>query len=357
MSRFLSPAAQGLTPYIPGEQPQDRRYIKLNTNESPYSPSPKVLKAIAGEAGGSLRLYPDPESRRLGAAAAKYYSLAPEQVFVGGGSDEVLAYAFMAFFQQGDPVCYPDITYGIYQVYARLFHLDSRIVPLREDFALDPESFSGQRGHIFLANPNAPTGLCLSPREIEEILRQDTDRLVVVDEAYIDFAGGMTCLPLLERYGNLFIVRTFSKSRALAGMRIGLGLGSREVIEDISRVNFSFNPYNLSRTSMAAGIAALEDEEYFRELVDTITATRDRALEQLGEMGFPALPSRANFLFVHAGPLGGRELYRALKEWGILVRYFDKPRIDRYIRVTVGTDQEMDVFLGTLRDIYANLNE
>jgi len=349
MSQFLSPALRGLAPYTPGEQPQDRTYIKLNTNESPYPPSPRVLEAVAAQAGGDLRLYPDPELKSVRRAAAERYGLSPGQVFVGGGSDEILAYIFMAFFQKGNAACFADVTYSFYPVCVDLFGLAADIVPLREDFTVETADYRGRKGHVFLCNPNAPTGICLAPAQVEELLRQDPDRLVIVDEAYVDFAPGMDSLPLLGKYPNLLVVRTFSKSRSLAGMRVGLCMGSAELIADLTRVKFSFNPYNLSRPAVAAAIAALEDGAYVEDLVSKIRATRARMTQRLTEMDFAVLPSQTNFLFARTAAMGGEALYQTLKSQGILVRHFNKPRIDEFIRVTVGTDAEADAFLEATR--------
>ena len=344
-SRFLSKATASLEPYAPGEQPRDQRYIKLNTNECPYPPSPKVALALQEASSGDLRLYPDPDATDLTAALAEYHGLSPRQALACGGSDEVLAYAFMAFFDRGDRVCFPDITYGFYQVYADLFGLEAVKIPLRQDFTLNVEDYLGLEGHIFIANPNAPTGIALAPGEIEKILRDDPRRLVVVDEAYADFAPGSSCMGLIGRYDNLLIVTTFSKSRALAGMRLGAGYGDPALISGMNRVKYSFNPYNLDRISMAVGIAGIQDQDYFNEIVGKILATRQRVAGRLGGLGFTVLPSSANFLFLCHPRLSGGELYSRLRENGILVRHFQKPRIQEYIRLTIGTDAEMDIFL------------
>lgn len=351
MSRFLSRAASALKPYTPGEQPRDNRYIKLNTNENPYPPAPAVAEAIAAFAPDSLRLYPDPTATEFREAVAKSCGLTPDMVFVGGGSDEVLGYAFMAFFDRGDKVYFPDITYGFYRVYADLFGLESVEVPLREDFTVSPEDYFGLPGNIFIANPNAPTGICLAVSDIEEILRRNPERLVVVDEAYTAFSDGKTCLPLLQKYDNLLIVRTFSKSHGLAGMRLGLGLGNPGLTAGLERVKYSFNPYNLDRVSLAAGIAAAGEDAYTNEITGKIIKTRERVSRELNKLGFEVLRSEANFLFAKSDRLNGGELYEKLKENGILVRYFDIERIRGFVRITIGTDEEMDIFLRKLEEL------
>lgn len=345
MSRFLRESARDLVPYVPGEQAQDKRYIKLNTNESPYPPSPLVQKLIAEANGADLRLYPDPESRELREAFARAYGIRPEQVFAGGGSDTVLGYFFMTFFDRGDKVCYPEISYGFYRVYADLFGLEPREIPLREDYAIDVRDYFDAEGHIVLANPNAPTGIALGPEGIEEILRRNPGRLVLVDEAYIDFAGCGSCLSLLPKYENLVVVRTMSKSRALAGMRLGWAMAAPELIADLDRIRFSFDPYNLSRLTMAAGIAALQDEAGFQENCGRIVATREKTLRHLRERGYFVLPSETNFLLARHPALSGEELFRRLRERGVLVRHFGKPAIRDFVRITVGAEDEMEEFL------------
>lgn len=340
-SRLLGETARRITPYVPGEQPRDRRYTKLNTNESPFPPSPMVEQALREYAHADLRLYPDPDVRELSADMGRYYGLPPEMVFAGGGSDEVLGYAFLAFSSPGDPVYFPDITYGFYQVYADLFGLESRTLPLADNFTVSTEDYYSLPGNVFLANPNAPTGIALSPEQLEPIIKSNPDRLVVIDEAYVDFAPGMSCIPLTRRYDNLLVVQTFSKSRALAGMRLGFGFGHPDLIEGLNRIKYSFNPYNIDRVSMAVGRAAIEDSTYFTLCRDKIIATREQTADALADMGFEVLPSQANFLFARHAKVGGAVLYQALREQGILVRHFEKPRIRDFLRITIGTDEEM----------------
>ena len=340
MSRFLSPEAARLAPYTPGEQPQDQPYIKLNTNESPFLPSPQVVEALSREEVEKLYLYSDPTCARLVGALARRYKLQPENVLPANGSDEVLAFAFRAFCGQGRPVAYPDITYSFYRSQAALFGLDARVIPLREGFTLHVEDYLDFPGTIVIANPNAPTGIAVPRSHIQHLLEADPDRVVIVDEAYVDF-GAESCVPLIPRYDNLLVTQTMSKSRSLAGGRVGYALGSGELIAALNRVKYSFNPYNVNRLSILAGAAAVEDDEYFQACTAAIRETRARTVAALEELGFSALPSSANFVFARHGRLSGRELYETLKENGILVRWFDADRIRDFIRITIGSRQQM----------------
>lgn len=341
-SRLLGGTARRIAPYVPGEQPQDRTYIKLNTNESPFPPSPAVEQALRQEGlAQGLRLYPDPDAGALARAVGKAFHLPPEMVFCGGGSDEVLGYAFMAFSDPGDPVYFPDITYGFYQVYADLFGLSAKTLPLTGDFTVRVADYLGLDGNIFLANPNAPTGIPLTPGEIRTILEANRDRLVVIDEAYVDFAPGMTSVPLTREFDNLLVVQTFSKSRCLAGMRLGFALGQPELIRGLERIKYSFNPYNIDRVSMAVGVAAVGDTDFLQACQEEIIATRTWTREALEALGFEVLPSQANFLFARHPAFSGEALYRGLRDRGILVRHFNKPRISEFIRLTIGTREEM----------------
>ena len=349
MSRFLSGALRQLAPYVPGEQPHQRRYIKLNTNESPYPPAPGVLRAVGVEAA-DLRLYPDPEARELKAALAARHHVGPENIFVGNGSDEVLNFAFLAFASDGRGAAFADITYGFYPVFCSLYHIPTRIVPLRENFTLDPEDYYGLGRTIVLANPNAPTGLALGRAQVEEIVKANQDSVVIVDEAYVDF-GGESCVELTRRYGNLLVVQTFSKSRSLAGARLGFAVGNRELIADLETIKFSTNPYNVNRLTLRAGAEALAEQRYYDKCCQAIMETRDRTAEQLRGMGFTVLPSRTNFLFVCREGLDGAAIYRGLKDRGVLVRHFDQARIQNFVRVTVGTPEQMNVFLEKLREL------
>ena len=342
MSRFLNARFQGLVAYTPGEQPRDMQYIKLNTNESPYPPAPSVAAALAREDVEDLRLYSDPTAKGLKEALAGLYGLKPENIFVSNGSDEILNFAFMAFGGRG--VAYPDISYGFYPVYGRLYGLDCAEIPLKEDFSIDPADYHSLNKMVVIANPNAPTGMSLSLGDIEGILKTNPDGLVLVDEAYVDF-GGESALPLLEQYDNLLICRTFSKSRCMAGARLGYAMASPGIIEDLEKIKFSTNPYNVNRLTLKLGEATVAAEDYYREKCDAIIATRARTAQRLKELGFEVLPSHTNFLFARTEKMEGGVLCRALKERGILVRHFDKPRIRDFIRITIGSDDQMDAFV------------
>ena len=341
MSRFLSRETAALEPYTPGEQPQNLPYNKLNTNESPFPPSPRVLKALSRAEMQKLNLYSDPACTQLCRAVAKRYEVQPEQVAVGNGSDELLSFAFRAFCGAGKGCAYPDITYGFYKVWAQYYGLESTVIPLREDFTISVGDYLDFPGTIFLANPNALTGIALPRTEIQRLLEADPDRVVVVDEAYVDF-GGESCVPLLFRYDNLLVVQTMSKSRSLAGGRIGFALGSPELISDLNRVKYSFNPYNVNRLSIVAGAAAMEDEPYFQQCTAAIRQNRAWTVRELEALGFTVLPSQANFIFAKSDRIPGGELYRKLKEGGILIRHFDSPdRIADFCRITIGSLEQM----------------
>ncbi|MCI8909938.1 MAG: histidinol-phosphate transaminase [Oscillibacter sp.] len=348
MSRFLSPEAALLAPYTPGEQPQDQQYIKLNTNESPFPPSPKVLQALSRAELLKLNLYSDPACARLNEAIARRYELSPEHVISGNGSDELLAFAFRAFCGKGRPVAYADITYGFYQAQAALFGLDARIIPLREDFSLCVDDYMDFPGTIVIANPNAPTGIAAPREDIQRLLEADPDRVVIVDEAYVDF-GAESCVPMIFRHDNLLVVQTMSKSRSLAGGRLGFALGSPALIDGLNRVKYSFNPYNVNRLSILAGSAAMADEDYFRSCCRTIQENRAWTARALEDLGFTVLPSQTNFLFVKSDRFSGEELYRKLKENGILVRWWPgSGRICDYVRITIGSLEEMAALTGEI---------
>ncbi len=340
MSRFLSQEAARLAPYTPGEQPTDAQYIKLNTNESPFPPSPKVLKALSRAEILKLNLYSDPTCGQLNEAIAKRYELSPEHVITGNGSDEILGFAFRAFCGEGKGVAYADITYGFYKAQTALFGLDANIIPLREDFTLNVDDYMDFPGTIVIANPNAPTGMAVPRADIQRLLEADPDRVVIVDEAYVDF-GGESCVPMIFRYDNLLVVQTMSKSRSLAGGRVGFALGSAELIAALNRVKYSFNPYNVNRLSLIAGAAAVEDEAYFQKCTAAIRGNRDWAVRELEQLGFTVLPSQANFIFVKSDRISGEDLYRKLKENGILVRWFDSGRIRDFVRITIGSLDQM----------------
>jgi len=349
VSRFFSDKYRALTPYTPGEQPRDMQYIKLNTNESPFPPSPRAV-ALAEEAARDLHLYSDPVCTALVQTAARRYGLSPEEILFTNGSDEVLNFAFMAFCDETHPAVFPDITYGFYPVFAELNNVPYTQIPLAEDFTIRVEDYLGLNKTIFIANPNAPTGLALTPAQIEAIVQSNPDSVVVIDEAYVDF-GCESAVPLIRKYDNLLVTQTFSKSRSMAGARLGFGMGSRALIRDLNTIKYSTNPYNVNRMTMAAGIGALEDEDYFRANCRAIMDNRTQTAAALRALGFSVLDSAANFLFAAHPRAEGKALYLALKQRGVLVRHFDTPRLTNYLRITIGSTQQMDVLIRTLRQI------
>lgn len=344
MSRFFAAQNSELVPYVPGEQPRAMEYIKLNTNELPYAPSQKVADVIKNYNAYNLRLYGDPECKQMCKTISNFYGLEPNQVVPGNGSDEILAFIYMAFLSRGDKLCFPNISYGFYEVYCDVFGIKADMVPLREDFTLCLDDYNNREGHVIIANPNAPTGLAISVDEIERFLIKNPDRLLIVDEAYADFWDD-SCVRLINKYDNLIVVQTLSKSRGLAGMRIGFALGNRELIQDINNLRYSYNPYNVDSISQDIAVAAFEDVGYIRKTVEKVIATRDRCTETLRNMGCILSDSCTNFLFVKSDKIAGEELYTKLKDIGILVRHFNSPLLKDYIRVSVGTDDEMDKFL------------
>ena len=352
MSRFFTESLKALQPYVPGEQPQDMQYIKLNTNESPFPASPKAVAAITGEEVSRLYLYSDPDCKALIAAIAKRYGLQPEQVTVGNGSDEVLWFALRAFCDENTPLAYNDITYGCYKTWCSMLNVPSKILPLQEDYSVDLSLYRGLDSTIMITNPNAPTGLCLTVQEIEGVLQENPDHVVIVDEAYVDF-GGESCVSLIDKYENLLVVQSCSKSRSLAGARLGFAMGNAALISDLNRIKFSFNPYNVNRLTCLAGIAAMEDEDYFQTCTQTVARTRDKTAAALKTMGFTLTDSKANFLFAESSRIPGGVLYRKLKEKGILVRHFDKPRLENRLRITVGSQQQMEALLTALKELGA----
>lgn len=352
MSRFLSPMLAALTPYTPGEQPQGGKFIKLNTNESPYSPAPAVAEILAGDDAAALRLYSDPAAADLTQAIAEYYDVGAANVFVGNGSDEVLAFAFQAF-GRGRRVAFPDITYAFYSVFAGLFGIDTRVVPLNEQYEIVPDDYLRAGEMVVIANPNAITGLNLPLAEIERILQAHPDDVVLVDEAYVDF-GGESAVQLIDRYDNLLVVQTFSKSRQLAGARVGLAVASSALIADMNTVKFSFNPYNVNRLSQRLAAAAMRDVAYFKDCCQKIIADREFTAQGLARLGFKVLPGLANFLLAESDKISGEELYQELKRRGILVRWFDEPRIRNFVRITIGSHDEMVKLLEETAEILAN---
>ena len=351
MKKHWSQRIRDMIPYVPGEQPRDRQFIKLNTNENPYPPSPKALEALRAAAGDSLRLYPDPECTELRAAIAAAHGLSPEQVFPGNGSDEVLAFCFQAFFDPDRPVHFADITYTFYAVYASYFGLTPELVPLAEDFTLPVADFLAPGcGGVVLANPHAPTGLAVELADIRRILEAHRDQVVLVDEAYIDF-GGASADVLVPEYDNLVVVRTLSKGHALAGLRVGYALAQPDLIAALRCVRDSINSYTVDRAAQAAAAASLRDAAYFQERTAQVVRTRQRTALALRDMGFAVTDSQANFLFVRHPQVPAKTLLDGLRERGILVRWFDRPRIRDYLRITVGTDGEMDALTAALKEL------
>lgn len=347
---FWSATARSLSPYTPGEQPRIEGLVKLNTNECPLPPSPRALEAMRAAANDSLRLYPDPESLALRETLARHHGLLAENVFVGNGSDEVLAHAFVTLLKHERPLLFPDVTYSFYPVWARLYGVDFQTVALDEAMRLRIDDYRRTAGAIVFANPNAPTGVALSRDAIEQLLAQHGDIPVVVDEAYVDF-GGESAVPLIAAHPNLLVVRTFSKSRALAGLRVGYALGQPSLIEALTRVKNCFNSYPLGQIAQAGAIASVEDESYFRASVKTIVAEREAMTARLGELGFAVLPSSANFIFARHKTAKGADLARALRDRAVLVRHFNAPRIEDYLRITIGTAEQTDKLAAGLREI------
>lgn len=337
-----------VVPYTPGEQPKRKDIIKLNTNECPYPPSPRVTEVLNGFDAAGLRLYPDPAAQELVNALAARYHVEPEQVFVGVGSDDVLALSFLTFFNSNKPVLFPDITYSFYDVWAKLYRIPYRCPALDDNFHLKKEDYMTENGGIIFPNPNAPTGVFEDLSVVEEIVAANSGSVVIVDEAYVDF-GGVSALPLVEKYENLLVVQTFSKSRAMAGMRIGYAIGSKKLIGYLNDVKFSFNSYTMNRLTIACGKACVEDEAYFRKITQKIVGTRERVKKELSALGFSFPDSLTNFIFAKHACAPAAELFAALREAGIFVRYFNKPGIDNYLRITVGTDEEMDKLIAFLK--------
>jgi len=349
--QFWSEKAQGLSPYTPGEQPRIEGLVKLNTNESPLSPSPRAIEAMREAAAESLRLYPDPESLALRTVLARYHGVAPSNIFVGNSSDEVLAHVFVALLKQDRPLLAPDVTYSFYPVWAKLYDIAYETAALDEGMRIRVEDFCrNSAGAIVFANPNAPTGVALPRDEVARMVSANPSIPVVVDEAYVDF-GGETAIPLIEKFPNLLVVRTFSKSRALAGLRVGYAVGDAGLIEALSRVKNCFNSYPVGRIAQAGAIASVEDEDYFQAGLAAIVAERGRMTAALASLGFEVLPSSANFVFARHGAVGGAALAQALRERAVLVRHFNAPRIADYLRITVGTAEQTDRLIGALGEI------
>lgn len=348
MSEYVSKRIASLEAYTPGEQPQDKRYIKLNTNESPYPPSKKTVAAVSPEAVERLRLYCDPECKELKKAIARQHGVSDRNVFVSNGSDDILNFAFMAY--GGNGAAYADITYGFYPVFAELHGVTPTVIPLNEDFTLNTKAFMNRNQFIVIANPNAPTGIEVSQCEIEEIVKSNPNSVVVIDEAYVDF-GSRSAIPLTEKYDNLLVCRTYSKFMSMAGARLGYAIGNVSLIEDLDKIKYSTNPYNVNSLTQLAGIAAIEDIEYYRNNARKIIDTRGYTVNALESLGFKVLPSKANFIFAKSPKISGLELYLKLKEKGVLIRHFEKERIKDYNRITIGSREEMEIFVAKVTEI------
>ena len=355
MSRFWSPVVQTLTPYVPGEQPQMQRLVKLNTNESPYGPSPKALAAIDGQNNDDLRLYPDPEGAALKQAIAKLHGLDSKQVFLGNGSDEVLAHVFAGLLKHNKPVLFPDITYSFYPVYCKLLGIDYKVVALDDNFGINVADYKTPNGGIIFPNPNAPTGRSIARSEIETLISYNKDSVVVIDEAYVDY-GTQSCIPLLRGDAcpdNLLVVHTLSKSRALAGLRVGFAVGHPDLIEGLERVKNSFNSYPLGRLAQAGAIAAIEDQAHLEKNSAKVIQTRAKLVGDLSALGFETLPSTANFIFTRHPKHAGAKLYQALRDRGIIVRHFKLPRIEDFLRITIGINEQSGELVAALQEILA----
>ena len=349
MSKFLTEKIKRLEAYVPGEQPKERKYVKLNTNESPFRPSKKA-QVLAKTQLEQLMLYPDPDCKELLLAIAENVGVDVENVIVSNGSDEVLNFAFMAYCDSQTPAIFPDITYGFYKVFAAVNGVPMKEVPLKEDFTVDLSEYMQENGVIFIANPNAPTGLALPVSKIEKLVAANPNRVVVIDEAYVDF-GGESCIPLTKKYDNLLVTQTFSKSRAMAGARLGFGVAGKAIIEDLNRIKYSTNPYNVNRVTAAAGVGSMRDKTYFEACRNRIIVNREWTAERLKELGFTMTDSQANFLFVRHDKIDGETLYLRLKEKGILVRHFSQARIKDYNRITIGSRKEMEILVKAIGEI------
>lgn len=349
MSKFLSAKHKNLIPYTPGEQPKNMKYIKLNTNESPFSPHPACANT-AKEAAGTLNLYSDPECTPIVQKLSTLYNVSPDEILFTNGSDEILNFAFTAFCDKEHAAVFPDITYGFYKVFAELNNVTFEEIPLKDDFSIDINDYIGINKNIFIANPNAPTGIALSKKELEKIISSNPENIVVIDEAYIDF-GGESCAPLIHKYDNLIVTQTFSKSRSLAGARLGFGLASHELIKDLNTIKYSTNPYNINSLTMAAGLAALEHEEYTKKNCEIIKENRRFTASELKKLGFILTNSSANFVFAKHPEISGKDIYKKLKEKGILIRHFESEKICEYNRITIGTKEQMEALIRALKEI------
>lgn len=350
MSKYWNDHVKTLEPYVPGEQPKDKKYIKLNTNENPYGPSKRVIEAIEKASNEELKLYPDPTCSDLNKEIAKYYGLNENEVFIGNGSDEILAFSFMTFFQKGRKVLFPDVSYTFYNVYAEMFNLDYELIKLDNDFNIPLEDFNRHNGGIIFPNPNAPTGKYIEPNEIIKVIEKNTDSVVIVDEAYVDF-GGQSMVDYVKNYPNLLVIQTFSKSRSLAGLRVGFAMGNKELIEGLNRVKNSFNSYTIDRLALIGAREAIKDENYFKDTINKIIKSREETIIKLKDLNFKVLDSKANFIFAKHNKVKGKYLYEELKNNGVLVRHFNKDRIEDFLRITIGTDEEMNILIEKLKKI------
>lgn len=355
MGRLLTSKYQKLAPYVPGEQPQDKKYIKLNTNESPYPPSEKTLDAVSRVQVSALNLYPDPDAKNLTKALAERYGVNTDEVFLSNGSDDILNFAFMAFCDESHPAVFAKITYGFYKVYAELHSVPYREIPMESDFSINPDLFKNQNCSIILANPNAQTGIALPLSQIEEIVKTNPDNLVLVDEAYVDF-GGESAVELTKKYDNLLVVGTFSKSRSLAGARLGFAIANRELIGDLNRIKYSTNPYNINRLTMVAGVAAIEDDAYYMANAERIKETRDYTASELRKRGFEVTDSSANFILAGKGKIPAEKYYSLLKDNGVLVRYFGNGDLEDYVRISIGTREQMQTLIDITDKLFAEEN-
>ncbi len=351
MSKFLSKNYEKLVPYTPGEQVNEK-VIKLNTNESPFPPSPRVKEVLSETVIDKLNLYSDPELKELRAAIAEQFDVTPDMVFCGNGSDDVLAFAIMGFCGAGGKLCCPEISYGFYPVYADIFGVELEQIPLKEDLSIDVNDYIGKGKNIVIANPNAPTGLLIPFEDVERIVASNPDNLVIMDEAYIAF-GGKSCMELVKKYNNLLVTRTFSKSHSLAGLRVGFGIASKEIIDDLNKLKYSFNPYNLNTLSIKAAAAAIADNEYYDSNIAKIIENREYTLTELKKLGFKCTESKANFVFASSDKIPASTLAAELRKKGILVRYFNKAKIDNYLRITVGSAEEMQALISAIKEITA----
>ena len=354
MSRFLKPIYQAMDAYVPGEQPRDMQYIKLNTNESPFPPAPQVQKAIDEKEVANLRLYSDPTCKVLKEKLAGLYEVKPENIYLSNGSDDILNFAFMAFGHNG--AVFPDISYGFYKVFGDLYGINYTQIPLQEDFTINYRDYCGVNRLVVIANPNAPTGIQLPVEQIRQVLETNPDSVVLIDEAYVDF-GGESCYPLIKEFSNLLVVRTFSKSRSMAGARLGYAIANEELIADLEKIKYSTNPYNVNRMTLRVGEATVDAENYYQDMCREIARIREYTKEKLEQMGFQVLPSKANFLFAMYPGKEGKRLYEQLKVNGILVRHFNKPRIYPYLRITIGTQSQMDAFLSVIEMLIQEVSQ